>query len=261
VDTATGTTLQTNFLQGAGSYLDETVNSSFNYLWGPHTKVAFGPSFTFTRVSGVGIAGGESSSRAYAFRTIVSHDLTSRTAIGAYEHVEMLTAENAAFGNTLYNDFGASVTQLLGDTWHLSGSFGAATAGFGSGRQWTESIAASLMKTFHDSDASVAYFRGQVITGYVTNHFGERIDLLFRTHLGPRLRIGAGGGYERDITGDSGIWGKYANGQVSYQLTRSLSWVMDYVRKLQHGDDAQLFNGAENLVTFGISWDPRAGMR
>jgi hypothetical protein len=262
VSTITATTLQKDFLSGSGTFLSETFNPAFNYLMSARTKLSIVPSFTYTNTSLPGTANltgttGTFSSRAYSLRENVSHDLSPRTSIGAYHQVQMLTSTSNTFSKTIYQDFGGSISQMIGTSWHVGGSFGATTASFGSGRQWTESINAGVLKDFQKWYAAASYSRGQVLTGYVTNHFGDRVDFTVRTRWVHRFQIGAGSGYERDITGTDNIWGKYANSQVSYQLTRSLSGVAGWVRKWQHGNNAQLFSGTANVVSFGLSWDPR----
>jgi hypothetical protein len=262
VNTITATTLQKDFLTGSGTFLAETLSPAFNYLMSARTKLSIVPSFTYTStsLSGANNPTGPTetfSSRAYSLRTNVSHDLSARTSIGAYHQVQLLTSTSNTFARTIYQDFGGSVSQMIGTSWHVGGSFGAATASFSTGRQWTESISANVLKDFQKWYGAVSYSRGQVLTGFVTNHFGDRVDLTVRTRWVHRFQLGVGSGYERDITGTDRIWGKYANGQVSYQLTRSLSGVAGWVRKWQYGNDAQLYSGTANLFSFGLSWDPR----
>lgn len=260
-DTATGTTAQVNFLQGSGTYLSPTAGGSLSYLWGPRTRLLLEPSFTYNRVLGVTVTGGELSNRQYNLITSLSHDFSPRTSVGVYDRTQLITSAGlAGFGNTHYYTFGGSISQSIGDTWRLGGSFGAGLFDLNSSRLWTESINANLTKTFQRSSLALAYIRGDFLSGYVTNDLAQRVDLTYRTSLSRRLQLQVGTGYQHAMLAVSDpVGGEYGDVQISYALTPSLSMTASYVRKQQFGDDVQFFSGAVNLVMLGLSWDARAG--
>jgi hypothetical protein len=102
----------------------------------------------------------------------------------------------------------------------------------------------------------LAYYRGHAFSGYISAAFNDRIDLTYLQSLGRRWSFSGGAGYQRSVVPSNGIWGKYAQGNVSFRLTRTLSLFSSYVHKWQAGDDVQVFTGTMDYVRAGISWSP-----
>jgi hypothetical protein len=256
-DATTSTTLQNDFVRGPGAFLNESVHGSLAYAWSQRTRLSVTPTFAYSRETGkLVLNNGTLSSRIYGVQTEIAHALSARTSIGATQNVQLITSVGA-FGNTFYEQYGVNMSHQVGASWWVHGSFGAASSDLGSGRQWTESATASVNKAFKLSSVALAYYRGQPISGYITNQLGERVDVTYGRSLSSRFNIMVGAGYERNISTLSRIWGKYVTGHASYRLTRSINFLGDYVLKLQRGSDALIFTGRENVASIGLEWNPR----
>jgi hypothetical protein len=261
-NSVTATTIQNNSLQGSGTWLSNSVGGSLNYLWSPRTKISISPSYTYSHSSTsindtqtASVSNESISSNGYGVRTSVTYDWTASRSIGAYYYFQYITSPTA-FSSTAYHEMGASISQRFTPTFAVSGSAGATTAAYSSGREWDSAFSLSAIKSFGLSNVSLAYSRGQTLTGYVTNHLGERVDASAVRSWSRRFQTNVGAGYEREITHPIGLWAKYAHVNVSYRLTAQMSIFSSFVHLWQNSSDPQLFTGGSNFVVVGIGWSP-----
>ena len=161
-----------------------------------------------------------------------------------------------------YHAFGISYIHQFTPTIGATVVVGATLSTYsGSGSYWTSSGSASVFKSFRRSSISAVYSRGQYLGGYVTNHVGDRADVLYRQRLTMRLGFTGSLGYQRELQASTGAYGKYGEGELNYDLTPSTGVFGDYVYKIQTGDSVQLFNGTRNFISFGIRWAPVVAAR
>lgn len=256
-DSITATTVQNNFVQGSGQWLSSSTGASFNYLWSAHTKLSISPSFTYTyaTILSENVEESRLSSRGYDIRATITHDMNANRSLGAYYGFQYLTSPTA-FSSTIYETFGGTVSQRFSPTFAASGSIGATTGDFSSGRQWTVAVSVSAVKSFDRSSIAVAYTRGETLAGYVTNQFGERIDARWVKGWSQKLQSAFGVGYQREIANPTGIWAKYGTARLTYRLRPQLGLSAEYVHRLQTGSNPQIFTGNNDFIMFGITWAP-----
>jgi hypothetical protein len=260
-----GTTLQKSFLQGPITWLSDSAAVNFSYMMGPRARLSFAPDFVYSTTSGSTVATGNETARQYGGRFGIVYDLSPRSSIqGYYSAQESLY--QGTFSNTLYETMALGYSRQFGVGWSLSSTFGASTANFSSGRDWTATGSFSIVKAFQRSTVALAFSRGHELTGYITNNYTDRADVTYRRTLGRRWGVLGGLGYERNISGSlatstsisktNGLWGKYAMGDISYQVRPSVSFFANYVKVWQRGDNIQVFTGNRDFVQFGVRWSP-----
>ncbi len=253
-DSTSATTIQNRFIDGPGSWLSNGINADFGYLASPRTHLTLSEGFIYNESNGVSVSPGGISSRNYNSNVSLTHDITQRMNVGAFYSFQ-LSQFSKSFSSTVFQTFGGSYSQMLGNSWGFRGTIGASTAGYLSARQWTLSGSVGITKAFHRSTAALAYSRGETLTGYISNHYGDRIDLSYSAYLSRRLRASAGAGYQRDITQPSNLWAKYVSSQVSYQFLSRVSLFASYIYKWQRGDASQVFVGNRAVFQTGLRWD------
>lgn len=259
-DPVSGATLQKDFLQGPASWLTNSTTAAFSYLLSARTRISVTPSFVYAHSSGEATATTFPTAREYGVNVDYSHQLTARSSISAV-YIEQTDTFSGSTFDTIYQTIQGGYSYSFNGGWGVSGSFGVITANFANGRNWSESGSASLTKNFRRSRASLAYFRGHSFSGYVSRQFSDRIDGTYQQNIGRRFVIGTSAGYLRDVNSINGIWGKYVQGNVGFQLTPTLSLFTNYVHKWQRGDNQQVFTGDTDFVRFGIQWMPRQANR
>jgi len=259
-DPTSGTTLQKDFIQGPASWLTNSTNASFSYALSARSRLNVTPSFLYAHTSGQATSTTAPDAREYGVSANYQYDLTPRSTVTA-----LYTEETATFGGssfkTIYQTVQGGYSHGFNGGWSVSGSFGFITANFESGRSWSESGSASVVKVFRRSRIALAYSRGHGFSGYITRQFSDRVDLTYQQNIGRRINIGGSAGYLRDLNAANAIWGKYTQGNVSYALTPTVSLFANYVHKWQRGDNQQVFNGSTDFLRVGAQWMPRQGNR
>jgi hypothetical protein len=265
-----GTTLQKSFLQGPITWLSNSVAVNFSYMIGPRARLSFAPDYVYSTTSGSTVATGNQTAQQYGARFGIVYDLSPRSSIQGYYSAQN-SLYQGTFANTLYQTFSLGYSRQFGVGWSLTSTFGASTANFASGREWTATGSFSIVKAFQRSTVALALSRGHDLTGYITNNYTDRVDVTYRRMFGRRWGVRGGLGYERNISGSlatststskaEGIWGKYATGDISYLVRPSVSLFADYVKVWQRGDNIQIFTGNRDYIEFGIRWSPTPDRR
>ena len=249
--------VQNVVLDTSAKYLSDAGGVSFSYALTPRTYVSFSPGGGYTRTSGLSIANGSEISRtSLTFGASVRHIISPRTTIG-FEYTDNYSQFTSNLPLSQYHSFGITYIHQFTATIGASILAGATLSTYsGEGSYWTSSGAISVFKSFRRASISAVYSRGQYLGGYVTNHIGDRADVLYRQRLSMRLGFTGSIGYQRELSGSTGAYGKYGEGEVNYELTPSTGLFADYVYKIQTGDTVQLFNGSRDFISAGIRWSP-----
>lgn len=260
-----GTTLQKSFLQGPITWLSETVAVNFGYMIGPRARLSFAPDYVYSTTSGSSVAAGNETVRQYGGRFEIAYDLSPRSSIQGYYSAQENQYQRT-FAGTVYQTIGLGYSRQFGVGWSLTSAFGASTANFASGRDWTATGSFSIVKAFQRSQVALALSRGHELAGYITNNYIDRVDATYRRMFGQRWSALGGFGYERNISSSlanstgipqtNGLWGKYATGDISYQVRPSVSFFADYVKLWQRGDNVQILTGDRDYIEFGVRWSP-----
>lgn len=259
-DPVSGATLQKDFLQGPASWLLNSVTAPLTYLVSARTRITVAPNYLYATTSGQATTTTIPTAHEYGVNVSASHDLTARSSISGLYTEQTDVFPGSSF-KTIYQTLQGGYSHSFNGGWSISGNFGLITVNFQSGRSWSESGSASLLKSFRRSRASLAYFRGHAFSGYITRQFSDRIDANYQQNIGRRMVLGGSVGYLRDVSAVNGIWGKYAQGNVSFGLTSTVSVFSNYVHKWQRGDGQQVFTGDTDFLRFGLQWMPRQPSR
>lgn len=254
-DPISGATLQKDFIQGPASWLLNSVTAPITYLVSARTRITVAPNYLYATTSGQATSTTIPSAHEYGVNVSVSHDLTARSSLSGLYTEQTDVFPGSSF-KTIYQTLQGGYSHSFNGGWSVSGNFGLITVNFASGRSWSESGSASLYKNFRRSRAALAYFRGHSFSGYVGRQFNDRVDASYQLNIGRRMVLGGSAGYLRDVNSINGIWGKYAQGNVSFGLTPTLSVFSSYVHKWQRGDNQQVFSGNTDFLRFGLQWMP-----
>jgi hypothetical protein len=255
-DPVSGTTLQKDFIQTPASWLSNSVAAAFNYSLSARTRISISPNYTYATTSGAATATTFPSVNEYGLNANVTHDLTASSGVTA-NYSEQTDVLGGSSFKTIYQSFQGGYYHSFRGGWSLSGSFGLITANFQTGRNWSESGSGSVVKELRRSRASIAYYRGHSLSGYVSQGFSDRIDASYQLYAGRRWTMGGGLGYLRDVGTSNGIWGKYGEANVSFGLTSTFSLFGSYVYKWQAANNSLVFSGNTNYLRCGIQWTPR----
>ena len=259
-DPVSGTTLQKDFIQGPASWLTNSATAGFTYLLSARTRITVTPTFVYAHSSGQATSTTFPTAREYGVAVGYAHDLTARSTVSATYIEQTDTFAGSSF-KTIYQTMQGGYFHSFNGGWSVSGNFGLITVNFASGRSWSESGSASLLKVFRRSRASLAYYRGHAFSGYISQQFSDRIDASYQQNIGRRFVLGGSAGYLREVNVANGIWGKYTQGNASFGLTQTLSLFANYVHKWQRGENQQVFTGTTDFLRFGIQWMPRQTVR
>ena len=264
VDTVATTAVHNNFLEGPFDSLITSTSLNFIRALSPRTHLFFGPSFSYGYSSGGYQTNTALSSPTYAGAASLQHALSPNRNIGlSYTFQRILVSRT--FANNTYQTLAASYSHQLAPSLGISLSLGASTSDFVGQRQWSPFETFNLSKTFQRSYLSLGYYRGHALSGYINNAETQRADVTYGVSVTRRMSSQVGGGYEYTpsrllLAGlpHAKVSGAYASANVSYQLTRTLSWFASYVRRNQASYDLQVFQGSRNFASTGIYWSPRA---
>jgi len=252
-DPGSGSTLQRDFIQAPGSWLTESITGAFTYALSVRTRIAITPDYIYATTSTQATPGLFSTVNEYGISVSVTHDLTSRSSVSVLYSDQ---TDLFAGGSSDFQTFQGGYSRSFNGGWSLSGNFGVTASSYQTGRTWSESGSGSAIKRFKRSTASIAYFRGHILSGYISKQFSDRIDASYRQYVGRRWTLGGGVGYLRDVVTANGIWGKYGEGQVGFGLTSTVSLFGSYVHVWQKGDNTIVFSGTTNYLRCGVQWVP-----
>jgi len=256
-NTVTSTTIQNNFLDGTASWLSNSSGVSFSDTITPRTVLTVSPALNYSRTSGfAGAKGAVFSNLDYATSVGVRHAISPRTSLLA-DYTNKLSRFKGTAQNSVYNTYEVGGIHQFTQTIGANAAIGVTEVSYvGRSRLWTATGSVSVFKAFQRGNLSFVYSRGDTLSGFVTNHLGEREDVLYRYRLSRNLSTVVGGGYQRELQGGLSIAGKYLDGQLTYSLTPTLSVFTNYAYKLQSGNNFQVFAGTRTFFSGGIRWDP-----
>jgi hypothetical protein len=253
-DSISSTTQQNGFLDGPQEVLWNSASIGFTNRLSPRTSFTLTPTYAYARTS-ANLTAAPRSSQGGGVSALLRHDLSPLKSVEIHYSVQH-SQFSSTFGDTTYQTAGVGYSQQFPGKWGLSAGAGASNANSTDfGRFWTVTGALSVVKSFKSSSVSLAYTRGENNGDYLTNRYTDRSDLSSSTQWTRRLQTRGGIGYQREVGSQSGIWGKYATGQVSARLFSSATFFVYYVHKWQKGDAQQLFTGSRGLLAAGIRWD------
>lgn len=256
-NTFTGRSLQNNFLDGAGSLLNETVELTATYRWTARTSISLSPTFNYLHTDST--LSGPLTSYVGSMGVSLGYQLTARQQIGVYFHSDYirLMSQNATSPETTTQVYAAGMnySRQMGPTWWISAAFAATrNPATGVSTPWTFSGSASLTRGFGRSSAGLVYARNLAV-GYVTNNFADRIDGFLSLFLARGLQLRNSLGYQRESDVTNPISAEYAVSEITYRLTPRISGFINYGYRLQNGDSIRVLVGHRNFVSGGIRWD------
>lgn len=251
-DTQSGRTIQNNFLDGPGSLLNETAGVTFNYRWSQRTTISFAPTFSYLRTTG--FQSPVLSSDDYSGSVSAAYQLSARSVLGAFFHSEDIRISGPQ-GSTQVYSTGLSYSRHMGESWRISGSFGATrNPASGVTSPWTFNASGSLTRAFRRSSMGVVYTR-DLAQGYVTNNFADRVDGFFAWRIARPLQWRSSVGYQRESSINNPISANYTVNGFQLHLAPRVTLFADYAYRLQNGDGTRVLTGHRNFVSGGIRWD------
>jgi hypothetical protein len=262
-DVTTGSLVQSNFLEGAGHYLDDRTELAIKYQLSPRSRIDVTPFFQYYYSTGT-----QSIGESYSFGLNAAYGyLLSPTKSISFSYQMQDTHFAQLLPTTTYQTISVSYSQQLSPTWRFSAGGGATTSGSSisngtsstppvHSRQWTENGLFSLIKAFPHSSLSFNYYRGQATGAQITNGFADRYDLSYQSKLTARFALSLGSGYYREFLSATNTSGIYSSAGLDYTLTPRWFLHLQYGYKHQQNGGATYRNGDLQFVSFGIRWQP-----
>jgi hypothetical protein len=263
VDYSLGTVAQNSFLNGPGRVIYDTVGATFSYLWSPVTKVSFTPSFSYQNSTGIVNGGGNLSAFYGGGQVSVSRALSATQTVGIsylgqYASYTNTSPTAGPQANSLMQDVLINYGKQIGASWRLGLGLGV-TSNTGYNSESGLAASASITKTFKRMDVALNYYRGHQFNGYITSSSTDRVDVVNTIRWSRRFTTSTSVAYFRTANsptpGPSGI---YATEQLSYGLTRTLSFTGSVAYTKQTGDGVYIQSGHTRLATLGLTWTPAA---
>ena len=252
----TGSLVPSSFLDGGGSWLNESVQASFAYALSPTSSISVAPEFGYNHITGQLNGPATTDGSQYGVSAAWNKQISRHSAIHVSYRYQILRESGA---DTSYQYAQAGYSRSFGTGTSFSVSAGLETADFVSGRQWNVTTSVQASQKIGRGSASVSYSRGTPLfselgsTGLSQMVFGE-----FRYNFTRRWYATVQGGYENSLTSSIiDVSGKYASAEVGYQLTSQLSCFTRYAYKTQDGGDPNLLVGNRYYYAGGIRWSAR----
>jgi hypothetical protein len=246
-------TQQNSFLDAPGHSISNTTSATLSYQVSPLTRLFLSPSINYFHTT---TDSSLLNSSHEADLTIgVEHTPSDKTAIGLSYRLSVVQFST---GPTTYNYVTGTYSHLFNPGLSFSGSAGVSSYQVSNDpRYWTYTGSATLIKNFRDSNVSIAYVRGLYLSDYISNDFTDRLDGQYTGRLSERLSFGFGGGLQKESR-TGGYQGTYAQANLSFRLSPLLSAYARYTYSHQTGDLQYLVTGTQNLVVFGLRFQPPA---
>ncbi len=263
VDYSQGTVAQNDFLNGTGRVIYNTLGASFTYLWSPRTTLSFAPTFGYQNSTGAVNSGQNLSAFYGGGQVTVSHALSATqtvgiTYVGQYGSYTNTSTTAGPQSNTFLQDLLITYGKQVGASWRLSLGLGLVNR-TGNNSQIDLAASAGITKSFRRMDFALNYYRGHQFNGYTTSASSDRIDLVNTIRWNQRFATSTSAAYF--LTAGSlapGQSGVYAMEQLSFGLTRVLSFTGGISYTKQTGDGVYVQNGHTRSATVGITWSPAA---
>jgi len=266
VDYSLGTVAQNNFLNGPGRVIYNTAGATFSYLWSPVTTVSVAPTFGYQNSSGA-TNGGQNLSALYGGAQVtVSHSLSASQTVGISYLGQYATYTNTSTTagpqrNSVLQDFLLTYSKQIRASWRISAGLGVLSNTNG-GSQVGLAASAGITKSFQKMDVALNYNRGHQFNGYVTSESTDRVDLVNTIRWTRRFMTSTSGAYFRTTGGTTaGPSGTYATEQLSFALTRTLSFTSGIGFTKQSGDGVFLQSGHTRQATVGVTWAPAGAVQ
>jgi len=258
---AAGAVSQNSFLNTNGDFLSNTASATLQYAFSPRTSFAVSPSYSYARMNSSSTSPQfDTDGQVYQVTVSVSHALTPYRRVGIAESYSYARQFSVTAIDARYSTTTLFYSEQLSPSWWVSGNAGASyqsnsnIAGLGG---WAFSGGGSLTGSISRIvGLSVAYTRGVAFNNYISIRQSDRLDGTIGLHLGPRVMWNNGGGYFRETGANPRTSGKYATSGFSYNLFGNISCFAAYSHVFQTSNTQQLVSGKQNIVEFGVRWQP-----
>ena len=257
-----GTVVQNNFLNGPGSVLYNSAGASLSYLWSPVTTVNFGSSFGYQNASGAKDLAENLSGFYEGGQLMVSHLISATQSVSlsySGQHASYTNSSSTAGpqSNQWLQDVLISYGQQLGATWHIGFGLGV-VSNIGNINQTSLGANAGITKSFHRMDIALGYNRGHQFNGYITSASSDRVDVTHTMRWNQRLTTLTSVAYFRSPGSNASLTqsGKYGTEEMSFGLTRTLSFTCGISYSTQSGDGVYVLSGHRRFATIGLNWSP-----
>jgi len=261
VDYSLGTVAQNNFLNGPGRVIYETAGATFSYLLSPRTTISFTPTLGYENSSGAVNSAQNLTALYGGGQVTVSRSITATQTLGVsymgqYDSYANTSTTVGPQSNSFLQDILVNYGKQIGESWRLRAGLGV-TSNSTSGTGTSLAASAGITKSFRRMDIALNYYRGHQFNGYITAASSDRIDLVNSIRWNSRLMTNTSLAYFRTANNPSpGPSGEYATEQLSFRLTRTLSFTCSIGYTKQTGDGVYLQSGHTRLATVGVTWAP-----
>ncbi len=253
VDTLTGRAVGQSFLDSPHRYISNYAQAAFTYRLNVRDTISIRPDFTYDNTT---LSSLPTSSYTYGAEFDWTRALSARKSFGLYYSGQRRTFTTAAFPNTFFQNFGSSYSYRFGRSWQMRASLGAGTAVDKNRQEWTITGNLGLMKTFRRSSLSLTYYRGNSFGPFVTNTFSDRLDFGYGVLLSRRWRVSTSAGYQHVNASGQALAGYYGTIQTSFQLLPRVSWVANFGRRWENGQNLSFFpQRGRTFFSTGLTWD------
>ena len=257
-DALSGSSVQSNFLENSGSFLQNTVSVAFDYKWSQRTSITVQPAYRYLRTSSDNL-NYRANQQDVATTVAVTYALSPTRNIGVLDSIQYLRTTDPLPMETVYNTTNLFYSQQLSASWFIQGQLGVQMSleNGAQGNYSRLSAGGTIIKQFQHSSISLAYLRGRgMTTSYITNNSEDRVDANYRVEVTRRLGANAGLGYYRESGSEPHTQAKYAIGELRYLLLPAVYLSAEYSRRFQSSPNIQLVSGNRNTYVFGVHWQP-----
>ena len=256
VDSITSTTLTNSFVDGPGRWLSNSASVHISYAISQRSSISVSPRYSYVE-SGVGA--NFNLGQLYGGDVSFNYQTSARQTVGLEYSSQVIHRTSNSGSDSIYQTVGGLLERQFSPGFLVKGALGMSTASFGgNSRQWYVYGNFGLVRIFSRSSLALSFSRGDSFSdGLISDQFNDRIDLTYRAQLNRRLTLSLGGGYLREtVTG--GFEAKYADAQMDLLAAPKFSLYLfaGYARKNQGTNSFGLFAGDQDLVTFGLRWQP-----
>lgn len=268
VDQAGGNPIQSNFLQNAGSYLQNTVTAIGVYQVSVHDTLTFSSAYRYAHASGNNVPGQNvvvNGGQDFAESVAYTHQLTARQSIGGLYTLELLNQNGGAqvgqgTGTTYFNTVAGFYALQLSETLAFKSQLGANFTTYPNNTPPLRTTAGgfSFVKNFKNAQGNfaIAYTRGRTQDNFIAARVGDLIQAVYTQHLLRRLVWNSGAGYYRETGADPRNTGKTLDSGLVYEFAPRFFLSAQYAYLFQKADLPQLLSGTRNTVILGIKWEP-----
>jgi len=252
----TGGIVPSSFLDGGGSWLNESAHANFAYALSPTSSISVAPVFGYNHVAGKINGPATTDSFLYGGTVGWSRQMSPNSSISASYGYQILEQNGAGIP---YQNGQVGYSRKFGPSTVISLSVGLQTERFVSGRNWNLTSVVQASRKIGRASASISYYRGMPLFSELGSQgisqmvFGE-----FRYDFSQRWYAKAQGGYENSLTTSViALSGKFAFAEVGYQVSPQISCFAGYTYKTQGGSDPNLLVGTRYYYAGGIRWSAR----